>query len=256
MHKQRLISIFCLWSWGTVAFHLPSLALRKETYRLIPRRNHVVPSIHSFPLDSTKSTALSALRSLSLDSTIMPGSKMAGVEQLIMLVALSVLLVRNIFPSLIGSVRTFAFAEGGSADQSQNGMTSSSMPNIFVNDIITSFRTLLINMSKLSETLLFNIQSKSSEFITGISGRLSSLLRFQPEVVQLDDWKVCSLKSREMLSGGRYCRYRFDLEKGGAKIPLYIGQEVCVPVSLLLLMIRTLVSPPPSLLLFFHSSHI
>ena len=149
---------------------------------------------------------------------------MAGAEQLILLVALTVLMVRSVFPALIGTVRTFAFAEG-SADQSQNRITSST-PSVSFNGMTTFFRTMLINISKLSETLFYNIQSKSLVWISGISGQLSSLLRLQPEVVQLDDWKVCSLKSREMLSGGRYCRYRFDLEKGGAKVPLYIGQEV------------------------------
>ena len=226
MYQARIIIVFlfCLCSWGTVAFHQPSLAQRKESYRLTYHHGYPSPSINRFAVESTKSTALSALRRLSLDSTIIPGSKMGGAEQLIMLVALSVLMVRNVFPILIGSVRTFAFAEG-SADQSRNSVTNS-LPSAFFNEIITSFRTMLINMSRFSENLLFNIQSKSSVWTSGISDRLSSLFRRQPEIVQLDDWKVCSLQSKEMLSGGRYCRYRFDLENSGAKIPRYIGQEV------------------------------
>jgi len=55
---------------------------------------------------------------------------------------------------------------------------------------------------------------------------VSNFLDFDPEeLIDIKDWKVCSLYERENLSGG-YMRYRFEMGNEAGVLPLYIGQEL------------------------------
>ena len=170
-------------------------------------------------------TSLSSIRSLSLDQSILPGHKLVGggngAQRLVFLVVLTLLALRNLFPSVISSLRSFAFSDG------EEHITSHTRNDIHppVMDLVSSVQKVVSSIISHADNIFMTTVSKLTGLYENIHTRLSSLTT-RTDVVQLDDWKVCSLKSRELLSGGRYCRYRFELENGGATIPLYIGQEV------------------------------
>jgi hypothetical protein len=173
---------------------------------------------------STK-TSLSSISSLSLDSSILPGHRLvgggSGAQRLALFVLLTLVALRSVFPSVVSSLRSFAFSDG---EEQIIGSTSSGVPPS-ATKLVTSVQKVFSSVISYAGNLVMEARSKLSAVYGDIEARVLSLL-VSTDVVQLDDWKVCSLKSRELLSGGRYCRYRFELENGGAKIPLYIGQEV------------------------------
>lgn len=192
---------------------------RLRTIVTHPPLQRFVPNVRS------ATTSLPSIRSLSLDCSILPGYKLvgggSGAQRLAFFIALTLLTLRNIFPSVISSLRSFAFSDG---EEQIVDNTSSGIP-FPVTELVLSAQKMMSSIISHTENLFIEVRSKLSVLYKDMQTRALSLVA-PTDVVQLDDWKVCSLKSRELLSGGRYCRYRFELENGGARIPLYIGQEV------------------------------
>ena len=179
--------------------------------------------------------ALRSIKSLSLDTAILPGGGRAlGFQKLAFVATLAIVVLRTVMPSAISRLRSFAFDDDDDDDDnddddddgdnnSANMLNDRKLQDVV--PLVSAFRDAMAKIVSAIENVVIAMNTRLTAWYDELRGRLATLV--QPaETLQLDGWKVCSMKSRELLSGGRYCRYRFELEKGGAMLPLYIGQEV------------------------------
>ena len=198
---------------------------------------------------STRTTVLESLSSLSLDTAILPRGRTFGFQKLAIIATLAILALRTIIPSVVSILRSFAFddedddsnyaAAGGNDDEDRRRREGLQIVAV-MKDPVTKFATVV-------ENVICAVNAMLSAWYDELRGRLITLVR-PVEAVQLDGWKVCSMKSRELLSGGLYCRYRFELGNGCTTLPLYIGQEVCIAAAHALGMredFDLIFSPPP-----------
>ena len=152
-----------------------------------------------------------SMHSISLDTAVLSGGKF-GSQRNCFCVLLLALVASRFLKSLSGE------SEASSIKSPESKATASSPAQNVIESLIRKFTTIT---GALSATI------KSS--IAGLKEAATSMLGLKKlaEDVKLDDWNVCKLQQREALFGGRYTRYRFDLENSSSKMPLYIGQEVC-----------------------------
>ena len=151
-----------------------------------------------------------SMHSISLDTAVLSGGKFGG-QRNCFCVLLIALIATRFFKSLSGESET-------SSIKSPPPKATSSTP---AQNVIES---LIRKFASITGALSATIQSS----IAGLKDAATSMLGVKKlaEDVKLDDWNVCKLQQREALFGGRYTRYRFDLENSSSKMPLYIGQEV------------------------------
>lgn len=152
-----------------------------------------------------------SMHSISLDTAVLSGGKFGGRRNCFC-VLLIALVASRFLKSLNGE------SEISSSKSPQSKATNSSQAQNVIQLLIAKFTSI---------TGVINTAIQSS--IGALKEAASSMFGIKKSGgdVKLDDWNVCKLQQRETLFGGRYTRYRFDLENSASKMPLYIGQEVC-----------------------------
>ena len=165
---------------------------------------------------TAKQMKLNMIHTISLDTAVLSGSKF-GLQKL----GFCMLLI-----TLAGS-RFFKSLSSESQVPSGKGQTPKSSGS--VKNIVQSFVKGLVNISMSIVNTVFSAFGAVKNAAKNVVGGNSV-----EEDIKLDDWNVCKLQQREVLFGGRYTRYRFELENTASKMPLYIGQEVsfwCINVA-------------------------
>ena len=169
---------------------------------------------HSGTMWQTKSapysrTQLNLAHTISLDTAVLSGSKF-GLQKFGFCILLMTLVGKRFYKSMTPD------AESGSDDRSK----STSSKALTLRNLIQSFFAGL-------DIFIESLSTKFASSVEFIKSKVSSVFGLNKgENIKLDDWNVCKLQLRESLYGGRYTRYRFELENSAAKLPLYIGQEV------------------------------
>jgi len=88
------------------------------------------------------------------------------------------------------------------------------------------FRFLKLDFIPLVKLGTRIFYAKSSAVFESAMNMLSRIFDLNPaEELDIKDWKACILEDREAMPGG-YIKYKFELLKSNAIIPLYMGQEV------------------------------
>ena len=160
-------------------------------------------------------TKLNLAPTISLDTAVLSGNKF-GLQKIGFCVLLLALLGKQFFKS----VSPDSYEESG-------GQVSKNAKSATPGNLIQSF-------FKALEIITEGLTSKISSSVEVLKNAVSSIFGGAGgEAIKLDDWNVCKLHLREGLFGGRYTRYRFELEDSSAKLPLYIGQEVSAMTGLI-----------------------
>jgi hypothetical protein len=148
------------------------------------------------------------IHTISLDTAVLSGSKF-GLQKLGFCILLMTLAGSRLLKSL------------SSESQVPSGKGQSPKSNGSVKNIVQFFIKSLANISvSLVSSVLSTVGVLKNAAKSVVGGNSVE------EDIKLDDWNVCKLQQREVLFGGRYTRYRFELENTASKMPLYIGQEV------------------------------
>lgn len=174
-------------SWKSTAFHEGRSALKHAT---------------------AKQMKLNMMHTISLDTAVLSGSKF-GLQKLGFCILLMTLAGSRLFRSI------------SSESQVSSGKGQTPKSNGSVKNIVQFF---IKSLARISGGLVSSILStvdvikNAAKFVAGGNS--------VEKDIKLDDWNVCKLQQREVLFGGRYTRYRFELENTASKMPLYIGQEV------------------------------
>ena len=88
------------------------------------------------------------------------------------------------------------------------------------------FRFLQLDFIPLVKLGTRIFYAKSSAIFESVMNTFSRIFDLNPaEELDIKDWKACILEDRESMPGG-YIKYKFELLKSNAVIPLYMGQEV------------------------------
>lgn len=158
-----------------------------------------------------KNLQLSA-HTISLDTTILSGSKF-GLQRLGFCILLITLIANRFFRSSTRFESSNENRESGGRMVGDNAESEGD----------SSARGFFHQFFNHLQIMFDGLTSKVEQ----IKGSVTDKLGWSREVtIKLDDWSVCKLQNREILYGGRYTRYRFELENSASSIPLYIGQEV------------------------------
>ena len=171
----------------------------------MPREN----VFQNYPANEMQLKPLS-MHSISLDTAVLSGSKF-GLQKL----GFCALLI-----ALAGSRFFGSFKDKNGAPQKKNQSSKTAST--------TSVRNVILSFFKSFASIAGNLSSKITSSVQNFPSTVMSMLGSSSpsKDIKLDDWNVCKLQHRESLFGGRYTRYKFDLENPSSKIPLYIGQEV------------------------------
>jgi hypothetical protein len=157
---------------------------------------------------TAKEMNLNMIHTISLDTAVLSGSKF-GLQKLGFCILLMTLAGSRLLKSL------------SSESQVPSGKGQSPKSNGSVKNIVQFFIKSLANISvSLVSSVLSTVGVLKNAAKSVVGGNSVE------EDIKLDDWNVCKLQQREVLFGGRYTRYRFELENTASKMPLYIGQEV------------------------------
>lgn len=153
---------------------------------------------------------LLSVHSISLDTAVLSGSKF-GLQKL----GFCALLM-----ALAGSRFFGSFNDENGANQSKSQSSKATSTPSLKNAILSFFKSFASIARNLPSKIISSVQNFPAAVMSALGSSSSA------KDIKLDDWNVCKLQHRESLFGGRYTRYRFDLENPSSKIPLYIGQEV------------------------------
>lgn len=157
---------------------------------------------------TAKQMKLNMIHTISLDTAVLSGSKF-GLQKLGFCILLMTLAGSRLFKSLY------------SESQVPSGKGQTPKSNGSVKNIVQFFIKSLASISMgIVNSVLSTVGVLKNAAKTVVGGGSVE------EDIKLDDWNVCKLQQREVLFGGRYTRYRFELENTASKMPLYIGQEV------------------------------
>jgi hypothetical protein len=177
-----------------------------------PRQN----AFRKFSANGMQPKPLS-MHSISLDTAVLSGSKF-GLQKLGFCALLLALAGSRFFASFND--------ENGVSKQKSQSSKATSTPSV-KNVILSFFKSIASIGGNISSKITSSVQSCQAAVMSALGSSSPA------KDINLLDWSVCKLQHRESLFGGRYTRYRFDLENPSSKIPLYIGQEVndCPPSS-------------------------
>lgn len=146
---------------------------------------------------------------ISLDTVILGGSKFS-FQRIGFYVILITLIVNRLFLASRGDVLE------KNTQKSTDRQTTKDSDSSLIQKILQFFS----KYSKAISKVFFSSVQVVKEAVANIA------YPNREENVPLEDWNVCKLQERESLFGGRYIRYRFELEKPTSKISTFIGQEV------------------------------
>ena len=153
---------------------------------------------------------LNASSSITLDNPILPK---AGFDFVAMILIAIGIAVGNYLIQVFLDVRKKETTRAGN-DESDREWNSS------VTKYIKDFKSFLIDS-------ISNFRDEAMKLFSNLRfSKVKENSLSETQLIELGDWSVCTLKKRDVINNGKFCRYRLGFEDSQAQIPSFIGQEV------------------------------